>query len=466
MNDSIFRKYDLRGKVGTELIIDDVYDLTRAIVYYYAQQELKLKTIAVGMDGRVHSPAIKEEVCRAIQDAGFDALFIGTCPSPVLYFTMHTQPVEAGIMITASHNPGHDNGLKLCLGKESLWGDQLIEIKNLFHKKQHIEASSRGGYLEKPMVDLYVAWIAQNFPHLHNMSRSVLVDCGNGVGGTIMPQLITAMNWPNVQLLFAEVDGTYPNHEADPTVEKNMLSLRQELAEKDFEFGLGFDGDGDRMGAMTKEGFLLLGDQLLGIFAKDIAQEHPGVAVVFDVNCSGGLTEMIEQAGGRAFPAATGCCNIKTEMKRQKSLLAGEISCHFIFADRFFGFDDGVYAMMRLFEIIEKTGKTLTQLVSEFPKKFSSLTYRIKSDDVMKWKIIERALEVLKQRDDVKIVTVDGVRATMPYGWGIVRASNTQPAITLRCESSTAEGLARVKADFVEVLKPYLGESALEQICK
>lgn len=466
MNDSIFRKYDLRGKVGTELIIEHVYDLAKAIVYYCAQQDQKLKTIAVGMDGRVHSPAIKAEVCRAIQDSGFDVLFIGICPSPVLYFTMHTQPVQAGIMITASHNPGEDNGLKLCLGKGSIWGDQIEEIKDLFHKKQQITATQRGGYSTAPMVDLYVEWIANNFPHLRNMSKSVIVDCGNGVGGTIMPQLIEAMNWPYVQLLFAEVDGTYPNHVADPAVEKNMRFVRQELETKKFDFGLGFDGDGDRMAPMTKEGVLLTGDQVLGIFAQDIAKDHPGVAVAFDINCSSGLTEMIEQAGGQACHAPSGVANIKTEMKKHNALLGGEVSCHFIFADRFFGFDDGVYAMMRLFEIIEKTGKTLTELLSAFPKKFSSPTFRIKSDDVTKWKIIEGALETLKQREDVTILTVDGVRATMPYGWGIVRASNTQPAITLRCESSSAQGLARVKADFAAVLQPYLSESALKQICE
>lgn len=464
MQDSFFRKYDLRGKVGTELIIDDVYDLAHAIIFYCAQQEPSLKTIAVGMDGRVHSPAIKEEVCRAIQDAGFDALFIGTCPSPVMYFAMHTQPVEAGIMITASHNPGHDNGLKLCLGKGSLWGDQILAIKDLYHQKQALTGAVRGGYSEIDMVTLYVDWLVKNFSHLQGMDTAVAIDCGNGVAGAVMPQLIQRMSWPNITLLFADIDGTYPNHEADPSVEKNMLLLRQELTTGACAFGLGFDGDADRMAPMTKEGFLVPGDQLLGIYSQDVAQEYPGVTVVFDVNCSGGLIEMIEQAGGKAHPSATGCCNIKHEMKKYNSLLAGEISCHFIFADRYFGFDDGIYAMMRLFEIIQKTGKTLTQLVSAFPHKVSSPTFRIKCDDVAKWKIIENIHEIMLKRDDVKIVTIDGVRATMAYGWGIVRASNTQPAITLRCESNSQEGLKQVKADFVDLLRPHLGDAALKQI--
>jgi phosphomannomutase / phosphoglucomutase len=466
MNDAIFRKYDLRGKVGTELIIDDVYDLTKAILFYCAQQEPLLTTVAVGMDGRVHSPAIKDEVCRAIQDSGLHVLFIGTCPSPVLYFAMHTQPIEAGIMITASHNPGHDNGLKLCLGKGSLWGDDIVAIKELYHQRKSLPATTRGSYSEKPMIEFYVAWIEKNFAHLQDMDTAVAVDCGNGVAGTVMPLLIERMRWPNVKLLFAEVDGTYPNHEADPIVEKNMLSLRHELAVGRYDFGIGFDGDVDRMAPMTKEGFLVPGDQVLGIYAQSVAQERPGVAVVFDVNCSGGLTEMVEQAGGRACPAATGCCNIKNEMKKQKSLLAGEISCHFIFADRYFGYDDGMYAMLRLFEIVRNSGKTLTELVSAFPKKFSSPTFRIKSDDEAKWNIIAAVHDHFKQRHDVSLVTVDGVRATMPYGWGIVRASNTQPAITLRCESSSAEGLARVKADFVALLTPYLGAETLKHICE
>jgi len=463
MKDTIFRKYDIRGKVGSEIVIDNVYDLTKAILFYAVQQEPNIKTIAVGMDGRTHSPAIKENVCKAILDSGLNVLFVGTCPTPVVYFAMHTESVQAGIMITASHNPGEYNGMKLCLGKESIWGDQIQEIKKIFHEKKYITSAKAGEYLEKNLIDLYIDWMTKNFSHLVGFSGSVMVDCGNGAAGTVMPQLIEKMNWPNIKLLYQDVDGTYPNHEADPTVAKNMEDLKKILLQNQFDFGLGLDGDCDRMAPMTKEGFLVPGDQLLSVFARGMLEEHPNLSVVFDIKGSSGLIELLNKWGMHPYMAPSGYSFVKREMKKRGALLAGELSCHFIFSDRYFGFDDGIYAMMRLLEIVQKTKKTLQELLVEYPKKISSPDFRIPCDDAAKFDIVDGVKNRFLQRKDAEVLTIDGVRATMDYGWGSLRASNTQPVLSLRVEADSHDGFNKVKEDFFQALKLHFDEKFLKE---
>lgn len=461
MQHNVFRQYDIRGKVGAEFDLDQVYDLTKAIAYYFVQQNPQLKTFAVGMDGRTHSPMVKEQVCKALIDSGLNVMFVGTCPSPVLYFSMHNETVEAGIMITASHNPGEYNGLKLCLGKETVWGDQIQQIRKLFYEKKTITSFSKGDYVDHFMIDAYIDWLFDHFPHLIGSDISAVVDCGNGAAGTVLPQLIKKMNWKNVKLLFEEVDGTYPNHEADPVVEKNMQDLKKVLLQGNDDFGLGLDGDCDRMAPMTSAGFLVPGDYLLAVFAHEIIQNNPGAAVVFDIKSSSGLIELLQQWGSKPCISPSGHSNIKNEMKKNNALLGGELSCHFVFSDRFFGFDDGIYAMIRLFEIVEKTGKTLEELIAIFPKKFSSPEFRIACDDAVKWDIVEKVKTEFRKHDHVKMITVDGIRANMPYGWGIVRASNTQPAISLRMESDSHEGLQQVKQDFFEAMTGFFDKKQL-----
>jgi phosphomannomutase/phosphoglucomutase len=462
MQDVIFREYDIRGKVGSELVVTETYDLSRAIVYYLKQKNPLLKRIAIGMDGRTHSPEIKEQCVKGFIDSGIDVVFVGTCCTPVLYFTMYTQPFDAGIMITASHNTKEYNGFKMMLGKESVWGAQIQEIKKIYKDKQHIESPSKGTYLENSMIESYVTWIADAFKHLKGPKISAVVDCGNGAAGTVMPDLIKKMGWTaKVMLLYPEVDGNYPNHEADPTVEKNMFDVRNILARTNVEVGIGLDGDCDRMAPMTKEGFLVPGDQLLGIFAHQVIKDHPGASVVFDVKSSAGLIDYLETIGAKPCMSPSGHSIIKDCMKKNDALLGGELSCHFFFNDRYFGYDDGIYAMMRLFEILVDEQTDLKQLISVFPKKYSSPEYRMICQEDKKHEIVEAVKSACMQRSDVKAITIDGIRASMPYGWGIARVSNTQPAITIRFESDSSEGLVHVKQDFYDVLKNYFDESWL-----
>lgn len=461
MHDSIFREYDIRGKIGSELIIADMYDLARSIAYYFQQKNPSIKTVALGMDGRLSSPAIKEQIVNGLLASGLEVIFVGTCPSPVLYFALHTLCVDAGLMITASHNPADYNGLKICLGTQSIWGSGIQEIRRLYREKKFLNSDRQGTYREHPVIPSYISWMKDHFPDLINMPLAAVVDCGNGAGATVMPALIAAMQWRHVQLLCADLDGSYPHHEADPVVEKNMVHVKNALAATDAHVGIGLDGDADRMAAMTKSGFLVPGDQLLAIYAQELLKEYPRSAVVFDVKASSGLVELLTQWDARPIMSACGHAIIKTRMEHEKALLAGELSCHFFFDDHYFGYDDGIYAMLRLFEIVVNTGKSLDELLRVFPKKYSSAEMRIACAQEQKQVIIDAVKRFFSGQNNAHLITIDGVRVTLPYGWFLIRASNTQPVLSMRFEGNTAADLKRIKEEIVPILRHYYDEAVL-----
>lgn len=464
MVDHIFREYDIRGIVGSEFLLENTYDLVRAIAVLFKEHAPSTKRVAVGMDGRTHSQAIKEHTVRALLDSGLDVVFLGMCPTPVLYFSQHILPVDAGIMITASHNPAVYNGMKLCLNKDSVWGVQLRRLRDLFNQRACTPSSQPGTYEECDGVGLYVDYLAQQFAHLKHMDMGVVVDCGNAVGGLVMPRLKEALNWRGMEFLYTDIDGTFPNHEADPVVEANMRVVKALLtARDDLSLGIGFDGDCDRMAPMTKVGFLVPGDQLLAVFAEQIVKKYPDACVVFDVRVSSGLIDALERFGARPHLSACGHSIIKNEMKKQGAMLAGELSCHFFFKDRYFGYDDGIYAALRLLEIIATTGKSLDELIAIFPHYYNSPEIRLYCDQARQKEVVAGVARYFAARTDARLITVDGVRAVLPYGWGLVRASNTQAAISLRFESSTAESLQRIKQEFAHILEPYVDRAALEQ---
>lgn len=506
MKENIFRQYDIRGKVGSELDLNQVYDLGLAIAVYFKENKKDIKTVAIGMDGRSHSKDIKESLTKAMQDSGLDVVFVGMCPTPVLYFCMFNEvggkKPEAGLMITASHNPKEYNGIKMCLGKNSIWGQQVQVIKDMFFEKkrllaaeviqgQNVEQESkcekrgigfwscccscskkecslyekRGEYSEADAMTIYLNWLKKEFKHLIGCEISAVLDSGNGVGGVLVPRLVKEFGWKNVKTIFDEVDGNYPNHEADPIVEENMRFVKQILQESDIQVGVGFDGDCDRMGSMTKAGVLVTGDKMLSIFARPIlAQEkYKGAVVVCDIKASSGLQESVEKMGGKVELAPSGVSNIKKIMQKNDSPLGGELSCHFFFADKYFGYDDAFYAMLRLFEILQNSGKTLDQLVAEFPVKISTHEIRMACPDDKKEYIVEKVKSFFSKVNDAKIVTTDGVKVIKSYGWGILRASNTQPVLSLRFESSTIEGLDKIRNDFIDVLKDDFDKDLLKR---
>jgi len=462
--DSIFRQYDIRGKVGSELVLDQVYDLGCAMAAYFIQKNPLITSVAVGMDGRTHSSAIQENLCKAFLDSGLNVTFIGVCPTPVLYFSLFNLQVGAGVMITASHNTKEYNGFKICFNKESVWGSQIQEIKKLFAQRAAIVSPKKGILEYKDLIRDYISWIKEHFSHLIGMKSSVIVDCANGAAGSVLPQLLEAMEWSNVTLLFAEIDGTYPNHEADPIVEKNMVALKNLLAETDSAYGIGLDGDCDRMAPMTHDGELIVGDKLLAVFAEAVLKKNPNSTIVYDTKCSSGLTERLISLGAHPCMSPSGHSIIKDQMKKTGAILAGELSCHFFFKDRYFGYDDGIYAMLRLFEILQTTEKTLPELLTSFPKKFITPELRFACKEADMDAIVQQVYAAYSAKPDVTFMTLDGIRVVMPDGWGMVRASNTQPVVCLRFESDTVVGLARIKHEFAELLKPYIADDLLQEL--
>lgn len=456
---SIFKEYDIRGVVGKEFEVEDVYDIGCAIANYYRESNAFVKKIAVGADGRVHSPAMKAELIEALLSNGYDVVDIGVCTTPVLYFALHRGGFDAGLMITASHNPGEYNGLKICLGKQLLSGSSIKRIHALYLDLDHSEVvtqpSERGIYAKEEMISPYLDALTAQFSHLKGMDIRAVIDCGNGAAGTVMPSLLERMGWKGVTLLYPEVDGTYPNHIADPTVEKYMADLKNVLLETGAELGLGFDGDGDRMAPMTGEGRLIKGDLLVALHSLMILQEYPGSAVVFDISSSKSLLDVVKKWGGTPFLAQTGVASVKRKMDETKAWLGGEMSCHTFFRDRYYGYDDGLYSMLRLFELLDRTKMTLDQLLIDFPPVFSSPTYRLPCPREVCFRIVNGLIDHFNGRIDCELITIDGLRVHLPNGWGIVRASNTEPLISMRFEGDTVEDLEAIQEEFQSVLEMY-----------
>ena len=456
MKDVVFREYDIRGTVGESLILSEVYALGQAIAYYFKQEDPQLKTVVVGMDGRVHSLPIKDDLCRAFVDSGIEVLFVGVCPTPALYFALHVKDVQAGVMVTASHNPKEDNGIKLNLGTHALYGDKIRAIRDLYKQNKKITSNTKGLIREYVIVPEYVESLVKEFFVLKDMQISFVVDCGNGVAGTVIPLLVEKMGWNQVKQLHTVVDGSFPNHQANPVVIKNMQDVKCCLETSQAQFGVGFDGDADRMAAMTKEGELLPGDRLLAIFAQPLLQRYPGAAIVFNVVTSNGLIELLDQLGAISCMAPVGHSLIEDAMNTNKALLGGEISGHFFFKDRHFGYDDAIYAMMRPLEIMHQSGESLSELAAAFPKKISSPEYRIRCKEELKDVVIEHVTKYFRDNPACFCITIDGVRAQFSYGWILIRKSNTESVLSVRCESDTKEQLDSLLQEVAVLLHEYI----------
>lgn len=463
MKDNVFRKYDIRGVVGNELLIGHIYDLGQAIMTYLHGIHPSATTVVIGRDGREHSPAIHAHLVQAIIDLGFSVVDVGIVHTPAVYFSVYHLQQPCALMITASHNPKEYNGIKIW----GVSGEGIQRIRKLYQEKRYMNPlSDRPG--EVSSVDIitpYVAYFVNHFPSLRNATLNAVIDCGNGATGAVMPQLIKAMGWRNVEVLFADIDSSFPHHEADPTVLKNMLTVQTRLSDNDeYTVGIGFDGDGDRMNPMTKKGFLVPGDHLLALYAQPILHDHPGAAVVFDIKSSSSLVDLLETWGAQPVVSPSGHSFIKKAIREHQAVLGGELSCHFFFNDRYFGYDDGVYAACRLLELLHETKKTLDELLHIIPVKESSPEIRLMcTSEEIKRDVVAQVKQVLCARKDATISMLDGIKMQMPYGWGLLRASNTQPVICLRFESSTKEGLRAIKLDFFHELSPYFSSTVLKE---
>jgi len=441
---SIFRAYDIRGVVGDSLTADSAYWIGRAIgSASLAKGEPR---VAVGRDGRLSGPLLVQPLIQGLVDCGCQVTDLGMVPTPVLYFATHVLPATSGVMLTGSHNPPVYNGFKIVIAGDTLANEQILALKTRLDTQDL--ANGVGSVEQIDILPRYFAQIRDDIALAKPMK--VVIDCGNGVGGVIAPQLIEALGCTVVPL-YCEVDGHFPNHHPDPGKPDNLKDLIARVKAEKADLGLAFDGDADRVGVVTNTGTIVYPDRLLMLFAKDVVSRNPGADVIYDVKCTRRLAALVSAHGGRPVMWKTGHSLMKKKMKETGALLAGEMSGHIFFKERWFGFDDGIYAAARLLEILSLEQQAAEPLFAAFPDDISTPEINIPVTEDSKFKIIA-ALQRNAQWGEAQLTTLDGLRIDYPHGWGLVRASNTTPVLVLRFEAETAGELERIKAVFREQL--------------
>ena len=444
INPKIFREYDIRGIVGQDLDETVVETLGRAMGTFFLGRGQK--DVAVGRDCRLSSPGFGAALIRGLLATGCDVADLGVVPTPLLYFSVFFKKKEAGVMITGSHNPPEHNGFKMMSGEDTLYGKTIQALYEIVRKGVFPRGEGRVASLD--VVSEYQDYVARNVQFSRPVK--VVIDAGNGTGGAVAVPLLRKMG-ADVVDIFCEPDGRFPNHHPDPTLPEAMEKLIAKVRESGAELGIGYDGDADRIGVVDDEGRILWGDQLLILFARDILPARPGAAVISEVKASKVLYEEIERLGGRPIMWRTGHSLIKQKIKEEKAPLAGEMSGHIFFADRWFGFDDAIYASARLLEILSRSKTKLSAMMADLPKTSSTPEIRIYASDEVKFKIVDEVRRELAAR--YPVIDIDGVRAIFPKGWGLVRASNTQAVIVVRFEADTEADLAAIQKEVRGVLQ-------------
>jgi len=443
---SIFRSYDIRGIVGTTLTEDAVYLIGRALG---AEAERRgQKTVVVARDGRHSSEGLLQALAKGLLESGRDVLDIGLAPTPVLYFATHYLDAHSGVMITGSHNPPEYNGLKVVLDGETLSGEAIQAIRRRVEERDFVDGT--GSLQSTDIIAEYIRRISEEIPVSLGDALKVVVDCGNAVPGMVAPAILRAIGHDVVEL-HCEVDGDFPNHHPDPSQPENLEQLIAAVAEEGADLGLAFDGDGDRLGVVDGDGNIIWPDRQLILFARDVLSRNPGAKVIFDVKCSRHLKDEIEAHGGVAIMTRTGHSLIKAEMQRSGALLGGELAGHIFFKERWYGFDDALYAAARLLEILVNGGRPPSEVFAELPGGIATPELRL---DMPESRHAEFMAEVLAQAsfDDGTTSTVDGLRVDFADGFGLVRPSNTTPCLTLRFEGDTPAALAAIMDRFRKLL--------------
>ena len=446
MNPEIFREYDIRGIVDEDINDQDVYHLGRGIGTYLSERGCR--HLSLGRDCRLSSDRFSEQMIKGLTASGCHITDIGVCPTPVLYFSIRHFEQAGGVMITASHNPPEYNGFKVCLGTDSVHGQELQKIREIIEEQAFAEGE--GSRREADAVTPYTRYIAETIEIAGGMR--IGIDAGNGTAGVVALPLLEELGC-EVHALYCDMDGRFPNHEADPTVAANLTDLTHLVKEKNLNLGIGYDGDGDRIGVIDEKGEIIYGDQLMIIFSREILSRKPGATFISEVKCSHLLFKDIHDHGGQPLMVKTGHSLIKAGMKETGALLAGEMSGHMFFADRYFGYDDAIYASCRLIEILARTGKPLSELLADVPPTYSTPEIRVDCPDNKKFKLVAKLTEDFQKQYNV--IDIDGARIVFDDGWGLVRASNTQPALVLRFEALSQERLEEIRS---------LVESRLEAI--
>ena len=442
---TIFREYDIRGIAESELLSPDVEQLGRGLGTYLARQSGGRK-INVGRDCRLSSTRLRDALVKGLQAAGCDVTDIGVVPTPVLYYSAQYLNADGAIMITGSHNPPEYNGFKSVCGAGTLHGEAIQEVRRII-EQQHFDHGN-GGLSTVDVVPAYVEEIAGQFKFERRVK--LVADAGNGTAGPVMHRIFEKLNVDASELFF-RMDGNFPNHHPDPTVPANLAHLIDQVRETHAELGIAFDGDSDRIGAVDEKGEVVYGDMLLLIYAREILERKPGATFIGEVKCSQVLYDQIQKLGGNGIMYKTGHSLIKAKMKEEHAELAGEMSGHMFFADRYRGYDDALYSACRLIEIVAKSGRPLSAQLAGLPKMVSTPEIRVDCPDEVKFDLVQRVAEHFKKKR--RTLDIDGVRVIFDEGWGLLRASNTQPVLVMRFEAASEYLLKQYQAEVEQVLE-------------
>lgn len=448
----IFRQYDIRGIVGKDLTPDVARAVGGAFAAYLAQQRGRGRAaIAVGRDNRPSGAALRDGLVGGLTASGVDVVDIGTVPTPLNYWALHNLDVSGGIQITGSHNPPEYNGFKLSVGTTSLHGDDIQRLYALARVPAN-PGVAKGSVRSEQIVDRYLDDVAARIGKLRRPIR-IVYDCGNGVGAVLAAQLFERLGVATGSRgLFCESDGTFPNHHPDPTVPENLRDLIAAVKKDRAEIGIAFDGDADRIGVVDGAGQIIWGDRILILYARDALQRTGrGQPIIFDVKCSQALPTAIERAGGKPIMWKTGHSLIKDKMRETRAPVAGEMSGHMFFTEGFYGHDDALYGAARLLRILADAGQTVAEMLSDVPDFVSTPELRIEVPEELKFDLVTRAVKHFRAKHDV--IDVDGVRVLFGDGWGLIRASNTQPVIVARYEAASRERLGEIQGEMEDWLR-------------
>ncbi len=445
LNADIFRAYDIRGVVGEALTDAVVYQVGRA----FAAEALAAGQpgVAVGGDGRTTTDGLRRELVRGLRAGGLDVTDIGCVPTPLLYYATHVLQLGTGVMITGSHNPPEYNGLKMMIAGETLAEERIQSLRRRIERGEL--PTGAGALTSVELIDHYLARVTSDIGAARPLK--VVVDCGNGVAGLVAPRLLTMMGC-EVIALYAEVDGSFPNHHPDPAEAANLDDLIGAVGEHGADLGLAFDGDADRLGVVTDAGKIIWPDRVMMLFARDVLARNPGAGVVFDVKCSRHLAALVDAYGGDPIMCKTGHSHIKAKIRASGALLGGEFSGHICFAERWFGFDDAIYSAARLVEILAAQERSAEAVFAEFPAATATPEIKVATTDQAKFKIM-RQLAERGDFGDGKITDIDGIRVDYADGWGLVRSSNTSPVLSLRFEADDTAAVARIQTIFDAALR-------------
>jgi phosphomannomutase/phosphoglucomutase len=444
MNPEVFREYDVRGVVDQDLDADFVRTLGKAVGAYALRHQVK--TMTVGRDCRLSSGTYLNAMVEGIRSTGIDVIDVGLCATSMLYYSIRHLNTDGGVMVTGSHNPPEFNGFKICIGPDTIYGNEIQELRKIMEKAQY--PSGNGKITRQDITRSYQDYLVKNVKVRPGLK--VVVDAGNGVGGLFALPILNRLGC-KITDIYCDPDGRFPHHFPDPTIPENLKDLIGLVRGTRADVGIAYDGDADRIGVVTDEGKILWGDELLLLFSRFILEQNPGAAIIGEVKCSQKLYDDIAAHGGRPIMWKAGHSLIKGKMKQEKALLAGEMSGHLFFADRYFGYDDAIYASIRLLEILSLTGQKISDLMADVPITFTTPEIRVACPDHVKFQVVEAAKAHF--RKDFEIIDIDGVRVPFADGWGLIRSSNTQPVLVLRFEAATQERLQAIRQMIEGVLE-------------